>query len=303
MTVLIGGHRGSGCTDSPHAQNIGQVKPPENTLESIALAIKNGAGLIEVDAIQTADNKLVVTHSNALADHVFTAPKPGYVADHTYAALQQYLVGPKGTHTIPLLADVLELCADIILNIEIKDVKGTETPKFQEGRPPLVDLLATEIQGHKGGLILSSFSTWDLEAMKDRAPDVPRAQLFDTAAKEQRPIYDTGCPDTSVYMQFTAANILEALHRADIQYVHPCIDSLHDDAVALCAAHSLGINTWALCEEVPGKSQESIRQAISLCQAHGVPLGLITDFVPEMGALVPQLSANIAAGHHPVAWV
>ena len=295
MTVIIGGHRGSGCTDSPHAQNIGQVKPPENTLESIELAIKNGAKLIEVDAIQTADNHLVVTHSNALADHVFTHPDfdLGYVADHTLEELQQLKVGPHGTHTIPTLAEVLEVCKDVALNIEIKDVKGTDTAKFTAGKPALVDLLADEIAEHPGSIIVSSFSIWDLVAMKERLPDVPRAQLFDTAEKEERPIYGDDCPDDSWYRMFNVANVLEAIRRADVQYVHPCIDSMHEEVVALCEQYNLSINTWALAENLPAQSAEQIAKAVTLCKEHGVQLGIITDYVPEMLELIPQISLDI----------
>lgn len=294
MSVIIGGHRGSGCTDSAHAQTIGQKKAPENTLESIQAAIDNGAKLIEIDVIQTADNKLVVTHSNQLSDHVFTTPNPGVVADYTFEELQQFDVGLEGTHKMPLLADVLGLCENVILNIEIKDIKGTETPKFAEDRPPLVDLLTAEIRDYKGALILSSFSTWDLEAMKERLPDVPRAQLFDTAAKEERPIYDETCPDKSVYMQFTVENILEAIRRADVQYAHPCIDSMNADVVAKCAEHNLGINTWALGEVLPENDKAAIQNAVSLCREHGVQLGLITDYTPEMLELLPQLNVGTA---------
>lgn len=294
MSVIIGGHRGSGCTDSPHAQAIGQHKAPENTLESIEAAIKNGAKLIEVDVIQTADNQLVVTHSNQLSDHVFTTPDPGVVADYTYEELKKFRVGPEGTHEMPLLQDVLGLCKGIVLNIEIKDVKGTATPKFMEDRPPLVDLLANAVCNHEGELILSSFSTWDLEAMKERLPHVPRAQLFDTAAKQERPIYDESCPDKSVYMQFTVENILEVIRRADVQYAHPCIDSMNAEVVAKCAEYNLGINTWALGEVLPEADKQTIANTVQLCREHGVQLGLITDYTPEMLALLPQLNLGTA---------
>lgn len=290
MAIMIGGHRGSGCTDSAHARTIGEKKPPENTLESIKLAIENGAKLIEVDAIQTADNKLVVTHSNALADHVFTTPNPGFVADHTYAELQEMLVGPEGTHTMPLLSDVLELCKDVVLNIEIKDVKGTDTAKFADDRPPLVDLLAEELKDHKGHLILSSFSMWDLEAMQERLPNIPRAQLFDTAEKQERPIYSSKCPDTSEYLQFTVDNVRKAMARAGIQYVHPCIDSLHEDVVAFCGEHNLAMNTWALGEPLPEQGKQAVENAINLCREHGVALGIITDYTPQMLELVKDIS-------------
>lgn len=297
MTVIIGGHRGSGCTDSPHAQNIGQVKPPENTLESIELAIKNGAKLIEVDAVQTADNHLVVIHSNALSNHVFghqsSESDIGFVADHTLEDLQQFKVGPHGTHTIPTLREVLDLCKDVALNIEIKDVKGTDTAKFTAGKPTLVDLLADEIAEHPGSIIVSSFSIWDLVAMKERLPDVPRAQLFETIKKDERPIYGDDCPDDSWYRMFNVANVLEAIRRADVQYVHPCIDSMHEEVVALCEQYNLSINTWALHENLPAQMHAQIATAVNLCKEHGVQLGIITDFVPEMLELIPQISLDI----------
>lgn len=298
MRILVGGHRGSGCTDSPHAQavlsTLGQQKPPENTLDSIEKAIQNGAKLIEIDVIQTADNQLVVTHSNRLSDHVFAPNNAGFVADYTYEQLQGFRVGPEGTHTIPLLSEVLAVCKNILLNIEIKDVKGTPTAKFSEERPPLVDLLAEAICDHDGALIVSSFSTWDLVAMKDRLPHIPRGQLFDTVHSTPRPIYDDDCPDASFYMPFTVENILAALTQADIQYAHPCLDSIGADVVGRCAEFNLHINTWSLNEVLPEDNFQALANVVGLCREHGVQLGLITDYVPEMLALLPQLSLGTA---------
>jgi len=302
MSLIIGGHRGSGCTDSPHAQALlrplGQQKPPENTLESIALAIKNGAKLIEVDVVQTADNQLVVTHSNRLSEHVFRAENLGFVADYTYAQLKRFPVGAEGTaegtHTMPLLSEVLDLCKNILLNIEIKDVKGTPTAKFSANHPPLVDLLAAAVSDHSGALIVSSFSTWDLEAMRDRLPHIPRGQLFDTLHSHPRPIYAEDCLDKSAYMPFTVDSILAALTRADIQYAHPCIDSMNAEVVAKCAEFNLGINTWALNEVLPEDNFQALADAVTLCREHSVQLGIITDYVPEMLALLPRLSVSTA---------
>ena len=295
MRVIVGGHRGSGCTDSPHAVAIGQDKPAENTLESIQRALDNGAQLIEIDVIQTADDKLVVIHSGTLNKHVISDHDLGLVGDHTYESLQNLRTGINKDGRIPLLSEVLELCKDVTVNIEVKDVKGTDAPKFIEGRPALVDLLAEEVDEHPGDLILSSFSIWDLEALKERMPHIPRAMLFESITKDERSIYPDGCEDASTYMYFSVEHVLEVLRRADVQYVHPCIDNIHEEVVALCAQYNLKMNTWALHETLPEASKAFVTNAVGLCKEHGVSLGIITDFVPEMIELIPQLNVSIEA--------
>ena len=287
--VIVGGHRGSGCTDSPHAKKIGQEKPAENTIESIQEAIRNGAKLIEIDVIQTKDNRLVVTHSNQLSDHVFNVEEPGLVSEYTLDKLKGLDVGPKFNGTIPELKEVLNVTQDITLNIEIKDVKGTDDVKQLDDRPMLVDLLAEELKGYEGDTILSSFSLWDLQEMSKRLPDSNLAILFDTAEKEERPIYGEDCPDQSAYLQFTPENVKAINDEVDIEYVHPCIDSVNETNINICSELGLGVNTWALDEPLPEQDHENIENLVFLCNKKNVQLGLITDYTPEMLRKVKSL--------------
>jgi len=57
------GHRGFG-------ENLGENpdKPIENTIASVRRAFKEGASIVEVDVVMTADNKAVVLHDDFLDD-------------------------------------------------------------------------------------------------------------------------------------------------------------------------------------------------------------------------------------------
>ncbi len=287
-SILIGGHRGSGCTDSTFARSLNITKVAENTIPSILLAIKNGAVFIEIDAIQTADNHIVVTHSNNLADHIFGVDNIGFVGDKTLAEIKQLKTGVNSDGVIPTLKEVLEITKDITLHIEIKDVKGTAADKFIPNRPTVPELLVKELAGYKGKVLFSSFSIWDLEQMQKLLPNTPRAMLFDSAEKTERPIYPDSETDNSIYQHFNVQNISNAYHKASISYVHPCLNSLNDEAIAHCASLGLGVNTWAMNEPLPQNNKQLLDNAINLAQTHKLPFAILTDHVPELKAYLKQ---------------
>lgn len=90
----IVGHRGASSTH------------PENTIEAFLAARAAGADGVELDVRRTADDVLVVHHDASLPD--------GRVLRRTPAAEL-----PDG---VPTLAEALEACGDLWVNIEIKNL-------------------------------------------------------------------------------------------------------------------------------------------------------------------------------------
>jgi glycerophosphoryl diester phosphodiesterase len=109
---------------------------PENTIEAMAIALKQGADALEFDIRLSADGVPVVIH-DATVDR--TTDRHGEVRRLTLAELQAadagYHFSPDGGHTypwrglgvrIPTLADALERFPARPLLIEIKVVEATE---------------------------------------------------------------------------------------------------------------------------------------------------------------------------------
>ena len=279
--VLIGGHRGSGCTDSAHAAPYGHHKPAENTLLSIHKALSDGADIIEVDVVQTKDNQLAVTHSNNLNQHVQSAENLAFVGDYTLSELKEMPVGMHQTGKMPELCEVLDLCQHVALNIEIKDVKGTSAPKFIPQKPLLLEQLAAALKAHQGEVVVSSFSLWDMAQAAKLMPAIKRGMLFVPDAEAEKPVYKNG-EDGSCYLHFTPENVRLAGQTAALSYAHPCMGSLAGDALAMCEKLNLGINAWSLEESPPLENPEPLQRCTQLCQQFNRPLAILTDFIPEM---------------------
>lgn len=297
MKINIGGHRGSGTTDSDHAQkrNIAAPKPPENTLQSIQHAFEQGADFVEVDVIQTLDNHLAVCHSNLLSDHVFNLNTPQFIGDKTLAELRNLRVGANSDGIIPTLKEVLETVKhyrqknkNIRLNIEIKDVKNTNACKFRAGQPDLITLLAEEIAGCESWIVLSSFALSDLMAAQKIMPSVKRGMLFITNSMKEEIIYPNDAQDTSQMMRFTTDNIKRVCECAAVDFLHPDIRDLNEETCRLAKNLNLGINGWMFEEPFPFAYQSIIQNALQLTKKHGIPFGMITDFVPTWRKVVME---------------
>ena len=77
----------------------------------------------------------------------------------------------------------------MFLNIEIKDVKGTEYPKFKPSEKHLLSLLAEETRSVKDWVVFSSFAIADLIEMEKLIDDAKLALLFDFPEMKERFIY------------------------------------------------------------------------------------------------------------------
>lgn len=152
--MLIIGHRGA----MGHA--------PENTLQSVQIALDIGVDWIEID-VYAVENDIVVIHDDTLDR---TTNGHGAVMDHSLASLRRLDAG-KGQQ-IPLLNEVVDLIdAKAGLNIELKG-PGTAAPVINY----LNDLLPPHWTPDQ--ILLSSFDHTELQQAKRLNPVFNRAPLY-----------------------------------------------------------------------------------------------------------------------------
>jgi len=139
-------------------------RAPENTLEAFAAARGLGADGVEIDVRRTRDGVLVLHHDPAPPDGPMLA-----TMDHAEVA-RRY-------PTIPTLPEVLDACAGLLVNVEIKNLPWEGDFDADESvADAVVDLL-----GARGGVdrvLVSSFHLPTVDRVHRRAPDLPTAFLF-----------------------------------------------------------------------------------------------------------------------------
>ena len=103
---------------------------PENTLESIAMALELGLTLVEIDVKISKDNLPILLHDDTLDR---TTNGSGLVIDYNYENIKKLDAGKffykKNTNIfVPKLEDTLNLCINnnVNLNIELKPNKNFE---------------------------------------------------------------------------------------------------------------------------------------------------------------------------------
>jgi glycerophosphoryl diester phosphodiesterase len=334
-SVAVGGHRGTGCTDNGFAMERnaadGVTLHPENTLESFRAALAAGADFIETDLIRTKDNHLVLTHSNDLKQHVAetfwsTLPKgKQFIDELTLKEVQALKVGPDGRGRIPSLKELLELIKtdrpdllrenrpdkDFALNLEIKDVQGTDRPRSNHpsiGEPSVGELALREIEQARFPLKrirFSSFSQYALVELAAREPAARIGMLFDAPVSRGG---DVGLnifrhPDYSEkYLGFTPDALESVITRFPrLEAVHPEVQTVTDEMVKLVGKHKLQMSTWGWLEQSPLKQHSDFADAtsrvISSCKAHNVPLTIITDRVEDMRRFVAQRDQKRGGEH------
>jgi len=135
---------------------------PENTLPAYALAVEQGADMIEIDLHRSADGAVVVTHDEDLAG----LGGRGEVADATLAEIRALDAG--GGERVPTLDEVLDgFGARIPFNLELKHARRGA----YEGLEAAV-LAALDRRGLRSRMLFSCF--WDpvLARLRTLAPDV-----------------------------------------------------------------------------------------------------------------------------------
>ena len=146
---------------------------PENTLPAFRRAVELGADGVELDVHRTRDDGLVVRHD---------ADGPaGLLPDLTLAEVAAALPD------VPTLAAVLDVCAGLLVNVEIKNLP--HEPGYDPGHRA-ADLVAA-LLAERGGadrVLVSSFDLDTVDRVHAVSPTVPtgwltlRADLLDALA-------------------------------------------------------------------------------------------------------------------------
>jgi glycerophosphoryl diester phosphodiesterase len=200
---LIVGHRGA------------PRRAKENTLEAFAAARGEGADGVELDVHRTADGVLVV-HHDADAETV------GVLAERSFAEVRGALAW------LPTLAEVLDECRGILVNIEIKNSPGDAD--FDAGLA-VSDLVVDLLNGREGDdVLVSSFHLPSIDRVHARDPAIATGYL---AVLDPPPLD-------------AIATAASGGHRA----IHPFFGVLADRAAVTVVegAHTLGlaVNTWTV---------------------------------------------------------
>jgi glycerophosphoryl diester phosphodiesterase len=149
-------------------------RAPENTLVAVREAIAIGAHMAEIDVTLSADGHIVVIHDETLDR---TTNGRGLVSAFTLAELKKLDAGswfsPRfAGEPIPTLDEVLgETHGHILLNVEIKSeaVDRGVTAKVAA---------AIRARGMVDETVVSSFSPAALEQMREIAPEIRTAALY-----------------------------------------------------------------------------------------------------------------------------
>lgn len=205
MAPLVLAHRGASAA------------APENTLVAFGLARELGADGVELDVRRSRDGALVLAHDAELSG-------AGVICEHDLVALRD------AEPALAVLAEALDECAGLLVNIEIKN--WPEDPDFDPDErivTAVVELLAD--RGGHDRVLVSSFHLPTVDRLRAIAPGVPTAWLtFDT------PVAD--------------AVSTVAGHGHDAW--HPWYGLILEDAAeAVAAAHARGlqVNTWTVDHE------------------------------------------------------
>jgi glycerophosphoryl diester phosphodiesterase len=143
---------------------------PENTVAAFAKAVEQAADAIELDAMLTRDQEVVVIHDSSVDR---TTNGTGRVADLSLADIQQLDAGSFfdsafSAERIPTLADILQTFAGTIpINIELKNYSSPwdDLPKVAARQIQICDCVDQ--------IMFSSFNPIALLRARKQLPEVP----------------------------------------------------------------------------------------------------------------------------------
>ncbi len=206
---LIYGHRGA------------SADAPENTLEAYALARTQGADGVELDVRRSSDDALVVHHDADVAD--------GRVIGATaYADLPR---------SIPTLAEALDTCMGMVVNVEIKNIPGESDFDDTCSLADAVVALLRERED-RDEVVVSSFHLATIDRVKALAPGIATGFL--------------------TVVEPTAIDCIRLASGRGHDAVHPHHMFVDTDLVDAAHAAGLAVNTWTVDEP------DSIRQLADL---------------------------------------
>lgn len=146
---------------------------PENTLEAVELALRQGADGVEIDVQLSSDGEIVVLHDESVDR---TTDGSGPVRGLAWSALRVLdASGGDGRYAgarLPRLAEVIDLTRDVVLNIELKN---DEVPY-----PGLEDKVVAAVAdaGAADRVVYSSFNTDSLARLAGLGVRAPIGMLY-----------------------------------------------------------------------------------------------------------------------------
>jgi len=196
---------------------------PENTVAAFRRAAEMGAEAVELDVRRTSDGALVVHHNPHLHDG-------RQVSALTFAELRD----PAGEGgAVPTLAEALDACAGMWVNVEIKN--DPSEPDFDPTETIADDTIAHLVaRGSDGQWLISSFREETIDRCRALAPSIATAWL---------------CVEIS---DDTPARLAAKGHAA----VHPWVGALTAERIEACHTAGLQVNTWT-CDD-PARMAELI---------------------------------------------
>lgn len=231
---------------------------PENTLPAYALAIEQGADMIEIDLHMTSDSNIVVAHDRDL-EHFGTS---GSIAESTLAYMKGLDAGHKKgmPAEVPTLEEVLDdYGGQIPFNLEIKWAEHGDYPGLEAAT-----LEALDSRGLLATTLFSSFRESILRELRRLAPESRIALLIDpldTEDNRNRMVeraLDLGAEAVNPHYLQVNASVVEAAH-----------------------AHGLAVYTYTVDEE------DQMRRVVEA----GVD-GIFTNRPDRMRALWPASPAD-----------
>ncbi|MFN7113046.1 MAG: glycerophosphodiester phosphodiesterase [Alphaproteobacteria bacterium] len=295
--VAIGGHRGYGCTDHDFYQTRRDIAalPVENTAESVAAAFAAGADYVEIDAVMSADGVVFTLHNVVVADHFFGKTQPAAPLNTLpFKEITRFKTGRHVNGRIAPLSEIMALIARVSpktllwdVNIEIKGVQGANQPLETNDFIKRIAAVVKDSPVPAARVLFSSFALQNIIAMSRELPAAQYGMLFGDKP-DARPIYADRRDDmTCQYLPYNAAALTavmaawqdSAAKGAVLGYAHPEFASLSPDTIMLAEGRGLGINSWALFEEMTPQRHGAYLQLAEACEAEGVPFSVITDYI------------------------
>jgi glycerophosphoryl diester phosphodiesterase len=166
---------------------------------------------VELDVRRTIDGALVV-HHDAVVEGV------GFIHEVAAAVLPTY---------VPTLAEALAACAGLVVNVEIKNLRGDpdHDPEERVTRE-VVELLGRREWAGGGELVVSSFSRATLRAVRAAGPDLETAWLVSPGK------------DVAELVELAAADG----HRG----IHPYDGLVDERFMELATAAGLAVRVWTV---------------------------------------------------------
>ena len=197
MMLRVIGHRGSSATH------------PENTIEAFVAAAEMGADGVELDVRRSADDVLVVFHDAHL---------PSGEALRTVPAEEL-------PSSIPTLAEALDACGDLWINIEIKNLPDDPDYDAEHGISVAVAALigAYDIGDR---VIVSSFNISSVDRIHTLDSTIPTGWLV------------WGGSDPMSLIERAVAHGVSAIHPNDVLVDERFIERAHESG--------LTVNVWTV---------------------------------------------------------